>query len=288
MPTLDYAQPHSKLSRRAAKVIVAAVLLLALILAGWRASTWYQQWQSARLANAYRLIDTEIPGTEVYFRDKLLGKTPLILSKADCAAIGLPVAAGTSIDFDGWGEGVAFHDPMTNSDPRLMFKVPAGDASLFLTYETPWGSRTKTAGGWDLPNGFRSKFLSRGQNGIGVIVNIDFDPKPDPAEKLLKVKVSVTNSGRNPYTGFRPEVELHWGTLDAQWQRRSHKTFKLPAEWRNIAPGQTLQTEVEIPSPGATGDYSVFATLNLFQNAKDNYLAGTGSVYSDSKLLHVP
>ncbi len=285
MPTLDYAQPHSKLSRRTAKVIVAAVLLLALILAGWRASTWYQQWQSARLANAYRLIDTEIPGTEVYFRDKLLGKTPLILSKADCAAIGLPVAAGTSIDFDGWGEGVAFHDPTTNSDPRLMFKVPAGDASLFLTYETPWGSRTKSAGGWYLPNGFRSKFMARGQDGIAV--SIDFNPKPDPAERLLKVKVSVTNSGAIAYRGFRPEVELLWGTFYVQWQRRSGKTFKLPADWADIAPGQTLQTTVEIPLPASAGDYSVFATLHVFQNEKDDYLVGVGGGYSDSKLLHV-
>jgi hypothetical protein len=143
-------------------------------------------------------------------------------------------------------------------------------------------------GGWELPNGFRARFLSRGQNGVAVVVNIDFNSKPDPSEKLLKLKVSATNSASVPFSGFRPEVEVLWGTFDVQWQHRSHKTFKLPAEWANIAPGQTLQTTVEIPLPGPRGDYSVFATLNLFQNEKDDYLVRPGSVYSDSKLLHVP
>lgn len=287
MATLDYAQSPPRPSRRIIYAIVAAVLLATLIVGGWKVPTWYQQWQAARLANAYRLIDAEIPGTEVYFRDKLLGKTPLILSKADCAAFGLPVAPGTLVDSDGWGEGLSFHDPPTNSDPRLMYKVPSNHASSFLTYETPWGLRTKMSGGWDLRNGFRSRFMSRGQNGIGVIVSIDFNTKPDPSQKSLKVNVSVTNSGSAPYRGFRPEIELLWGTFDVQWQHRSHKTFALPAGWANIAPGQTLQTTVEIPLPAAAGDYSVFATLNVFQSESGNYLVGQGSVYSDSRLLRV-
>src|SRR6266487_1848733 len=120
MPTLDYAQSRPKLSRRIIAAIVAALSLIAIIVVGLKVPTWYQQWQAARLANAYRLIDAEISGTEVYFREKLLGKTPLILSKADCAAFGLPVTPGMLLDSDGWGEGLSFHDPTTNSDPRLM------------------------------------------------------------------------------------------------------------------------------------------------------------------------
>jgi hypothetical protein len=288
MPTLDYAQSPRTTSRRTITIIVVAILLVALIFVGWEAPKWYRQWQAARLAGAYRLIDAQIPGTEVYFRGKLLGKTPLVLSKADCAAVGLPVTAGRIFDLDGWGEGVAFHDPKTNSDPRLMFKVPASDASSFLTYDTPWGSRTKMGGGWDLPNGIRSKFMSRGQNGIGVLVNINFNAKPDPSDKFLKISVSATNSGAVAYSGFRPEIEVLWGTFDVQWQRRSHQRFPLPDEWASIVPGQTLRTTVEIPVPAAAGDYSVFATLNVFQNKSDDYLAGHGSVYSDSKLLCLP
>jgi hypothetical protein len=81
---------------------------------------------------------------------------------------------------------------------------------------------------------------------------------------------------------------MYWGTFDVQWQHRSSKTFTLPAEWANIAPGQTLHTTVEIPLPEVAGDYSVFAIFNLFKNEKDDHLAGQGSGYSDSKLLRVP
>jgi hypothetical protein len=257
-----------------------------MIIVGLKVPGWYRQRQAARLANAYRVIDAEIPGTEVYFRDKLLGKTPLILSKADCAALGMPVTSGTRLDMDGWGEGLCFEDPTTNSYPRLMYKVPSSSAGSFLTYQTPWGSRTKMGGAVLPSNGLRAIFMPRGQN-VGVDINIDFNSQSDPAQKLLKVKLSITNGGSSAYVGFRPEVELHWGTFDVQWQHRSHKTFPLPAEWANIAPGQTLQTTVEIPLPEVAGDYSVFATFDLFENEKGDNL-GDGSGYSDSKLLHVP
>jgi hypothetical protein len=121
-----------------------------------------------------------------------------------------------------------------------------------------------------------------------MVVNINFNSSYNPSDKPLKVIVSVTNNGIAPYRGFRPEIELLWKTFDVQWHQRSHKTFKLPADWANIAPGQTLQTTVEIALPATAGDYSVFAVFNLFQNEKDDYLVGHGSVYSDSKLLRLP
>jgi hypothetical protein len=263
-------------------------IILALAVVGSIVLAWHHHWQAARPANAYRLIDAEIPGTEVYFREKLLGKTPLILSKADCASFGLPVTPDTLVDSDGWGEGLPFEDPTTDFHPRLMHKVPSSHASSFLNYETPWGLRTKLSGGWALPNGFRSKFMSRGQNGVGVVVNIDFNSQPNPTDKLLQVNVSVTNSGSRPYGGFRPEIELLWGTFEVQWQHRAHKTFALPAEWAKIEPGQMLHTIVEFPLPETAGVYSVFATFNVFQNEENSLLIGHGSVYSDSKLLRVP
>src|SRR4051812_12767346 len=114
MPTLDYSPSRPRFSRRTINRIVAALVLVVVIVVGWKVPAWYQRWQAARLASAYRLIDAEIPGTEVYFRDKLLGKTPLILSKTDCAALGLPVTSGTCVEMDGWCEGLCFDDPTTN------------------------------------------------------------------------------------------------------------------------------------------------------------------------------
>jgi hypothetical protein len=121
-----------------------------------------------------------------------------------------------------------------------------------------------------------------------VILSINFNSEPAPAEKLLKVNVSVNNQGNIAYSGARPEPQVLWGTFDVQWDRRSGKTFPLSTEWANLAPGQTLQTTVEIPLPEASGDYSVFALFSLFQKEKTDQLVGLGSVCSDSKLLRMP
>lgn len=192
------------------------------------------------------------------------------------------------VDSDGWGEGLCFHDPVTNTDPRLMYKVPPTYAASYLNYETPWGMRTKMAGGWGSSNGFRSNFMSREQSGTGVILQLDFASKLVPSDKVVKVLVTASNNGSAVYSGSRPELELHWGTFDIQWQHRFSKTFKLPFEWANIAPGQTLQTTLSIHRPATAGDYSLFATFNLFQPDRDDYLVGKGAVYSDSKLLRIP
>jgi hypothetical protein len=285
MPTLDYSPSRPRLSRRSINAIIAAVILVALIIVGWKTPGWYRQWQAARLANAYRVIDAEIPGTEVYIHDKLLGKTPLILSKADCAAVGLPTSPATRVGFDGWAEGLPFEDPTTNSYPRLMYKVPSSHASLFMTCETPWGLRTKLNGAMGLSNGSSTYFMPRGAN--GVIVSINFNSQPDPSQKVLKLNMSVINQGNSAYSSSQPSLQMLWGTFDVQWDHRSGKKFPLPADWKSLAPGQTLQTTVEIPLPDAPGDYSVFAILNFFQN-EGNGPVGLGSVYSDSKLLRMP
>ncbi len=101
--------------------------------------------------------------------------------------------------------------------------------------------------------------------------------------------VTATNNGTSTYSGYRPEVELYWGTFDVQWEHRSHKAFALPADWAKMSPGQSRQKVVELPLPAA-GDYSVFATLDVFRNEKGEnlYLVGAGSGHSDAKLLHVP
>jgi len=276
------------MNRRQFTLRTLFLLLTAVgIAVGFFAHRWNAAREAARLANAYRLLDSEIAGTEVYFRDKYLGKTPLALSREDCVTLGLPASPVTVIDADGWGEGISFHDPSLTTNPRVMFKVRANLAADYLSYETPWGSRTKTAGGWELPNGFRSKFMSRGNWG-GLSLQIDFSNKPDPADKVLKVRVTAANNGTAVYSGFRPRVDVHWGTLDARWASRAHKGFWMPAEWAHLAPGQSLRTTAEIPLPATSGDYSVFATSNLFRNNTDDYLVAPGSVYSDSKLLHIP
>ena len=127
----------------------------------------------------------------VFFRDRDLGSVPVLLSKKECADLGLPTAPTAGIDHDGWGEGIVFFDRAQNVDTRLMLKVPDRAASRYLTIETPWGPRTKNAGGWDLPNGFRSRFMTRGQDGLGMTTTLDFDPSPRPGADKVTVTITV-------------------------------------------------------------------------------------------------
>jgi len=294
MQTLDYSKTQRRSSR---SLFYGAGFFVALAAFVLLVSMRPQKRPPATASvRPFFLVDSTVPGTAVYFRDKLLGKTPLSLSKADWTRFGLPVTTGQSAspsgivnsDPDGWGEGLCFHDPATNTDPRLMYKVPPSYEKSYLEYDTPWGKRTKMACGEGGSGGFRSYFMSRGQDGIGVLLRIDLANAVASSDRKVNLVVTASNTGSAAYSGVRPEVEFLWGTFDVQWQHRFHKTSKLPPEWANIAPGQTLQTTLSIDLPKVSGDYSLFAILNLFQPEHGEYLVGKGSVYSDSKLLKVP
>lgn len=286
MPILDYGRPSPHLHSLIKRVCLVFAIG-AFALAAWKAPTWYARYQAYRIARAYRLIDADVPGTEVFLRDKLLGTTPLILSRSRCAALGLPTTPDSFVDHDGWGEGILMCDPKTEAQTRLMLKVPPTETAKYLHYETPWGTRTKQRGGLIFPNGAHSAFQPGTQNGKTLDVSLTFNSSPAAADQTLSVTVRVINPTPAPVTGFRPSLMFLWGTLDVNWQSRFTREFPLPPEWSTIPAGKSLETVVEIPLPTAPGDYSLFGTFHHFVARSGNTLAGNGSRYSDSKLFHI-
>jgi hypothetical protein len=292
---LDY-QPRER-RRIARQTILAALVVIAAVvlsLGSWRFLIWRQQAraaqfaaaQAARFANAYCVIDSTVPDTDIYFRDKLLGRTPVVLAKEDLMRLGLVSRYENAIEYDLWGEGLVFFEPSTNSYPRLTYKVPDNQAAAFLHYETPWGIRTKSYGAKGTRNRFWAGFMSRNKNGI--VVDIRLPAIRSPFDKDLKVAVAVTNNGTAAFSGYHPELELHWGALDTQQGQRFHQTYSLGMQWANLAPGDSRQTILDMPLPEQSGEYSVFATLQVFRDEQAQRLISGGCMYSDSRLIRIP
>ncbi len=230
-------------------------------------------------------IDAEVPGTEVYFRDKLLGVVPLQLSKKDCLGLGLIESSNAILDDDGWGEGIPFSDLASNTYRRVMLKVPPRVESGYFVYETRWGLRTKNGQCYLETNSIRSTMMSKSKWPKGFSLQIDLPATATITDQFLNVTASLTNSSTNVIAGLRPQLEMHWGTFDVQWQGRKCKKFPLPGEWGTIKPGQSLDYSTQIPVPKTPGDYSVFATFFQFKDETTDY--GAFSSYTDSKLLRV-
>lgn len=264
------------------KKLFTCVLGVALFAACWIGMAHLRR---DPLNEPFYMVDADVPGTETYFRDKLLGVAPVHLSKNECLAMGLIASTNAFVDSDGWGEGIPFNDLSSNTYMRVMYKVPAYLESNYFIYETPWGLRTKNAGGYKCTNGFQSIMMSKSRWPKGFSVQIDVPSTASVTNNFLKVTASLTNLSTNVIAGFRPQLEMHWGTLDVQWLYRNCMKFPLPNEWGTIHPGQSLKYEMRIPVPKSPGDYSVFATFDQFKDETSGY--GAFGSDTDSHLLHV-
>lgn len=259
-------------------------LLVAIVFAaGWIGIAYLRK---DPLSKAFYLVDSDVPGTEIYFRDRLLGTVPVWLSKRECLNLRLIESTNVFLDTDGWGEGIPFSDLSSNTHMRVMFKAPSLVESNYFIYETPWGTRTKNGGGYLYTNGIRSIMMSKSEWPKGFSIQIDLPKNIAVTEESVKITAFVKNAGTNLIAGLRPQLTVLCRTFDVQWQNCECHKFSLPGEWSQIGPGQMMNFAVNLPIPKAAGDYSVFATLDLFEDKTTENLA-YGSFYTDSKLLHI-
>ena len=98
-------------------------------------------------------IDSEVPGSEVFFGGQKLGTVPITLSSNDLVRLGIP---NPRVDTNFWftpdPKGWALSGTSKEGNPEraeFMYLVPEKVRSDYVSFETQWGSRTK-------PNGFSS------------------------------------------------------------------------------------------------------------------------------------
>lgn len=230
-------------------------------------------------------IDAEVANTRVFYRDQLLGTTPLPITTEMCERHGFAIPEDY-IETDGWGEWIELDASDGSGTKKLTFLVPGSVREQYLTLETPWGIRTKRSGS-------RSNYGGPPVNlTTGLMPLVDKDGirlelhdlgKCVPGDKI-DLRLTLTGMGDEPVVGFRPELMVFWGDQDAVWCNRSCSKMALGEEFATISPGDVHQITMPLNAPAEAGDYSVFVVYHLFKDEADDHLE-IGAVYSESQLL---
>jgi hypothetical protein len=233
-------------------------------------------------------LDADVPGTEVYLRAERLGTVPVTLSAKELARLGIPnprTDTNTLLNSDGFGESVFIAGTGKDVD-RFTYLVPERMRTNYVPMETPWGIRTRHAGGSFNPQKSFRVYCAKalGRDGLSL--------KLDPVESVWtnrgpwKYRVTLSNHGAQPIRGFRPSIMI----CRSFYSPRSTigpGEVALPKQWASIDPGQSLQTEVTVGPTDVIGDYGIYAIFSLFKDPTNNILIGDGWRYSNTRLLSV-
>src|ERR1051325_5871047 len=155
-------------------------------------------------------LDADVPGAKVYLAEKELGTVPVTLSARKLAELGVPNPRNNpalTFNSDGFGETV-FIAGAGDESFRFMFLVPATVRSDYVSAETPWGLRTRHAGGSFHPGeSFRVNFAT-------VIRRDGLTLRVEPLDPVStnkvpwKLHLDLVNRGAQALHGFRPSIQI--------------------------------------------------------------------------------
>lgn len=225
------------------------------------------------------VIDTDVKGTRVFFGDSELGTVPVRLTGEKLISLGLPRtdADHVTLGGDGWGECV-FWGVEDKLEHKFHFLAP--DPELYFIAQTPWGARTRIAGGrWGEKgrNYLKAKLNPRASETIDVAIE-----DLGWTARGLSVRVRVKNTTGESFSGYRPEVSFLWGAMNTPWRRRSRHEVQLPEPWSTLDPGELQSATIDLPLGDVGDGVSLFCVFHLFKEETGGVLAGKGAVYGDS------
>jgi hypothetical protein len=224
------------------------------------------------------VIDSDVPGTKVYFGESELGVVPVRMSAKELGKLGLPRSDADRVILgsDGWGESL-FLGIEDEWEHKIHLVAP--DPGLYLTAQTPWGGRTRIAGGETSAdqNYFRAKLNRRTSEEVKVSLEL-----LGRTASGLSVRVDALNRAIEPFTGHRPELLFQWGTMTTPWRTRSSHRIELPEAWNSLEPNETHFLVIDLPFADSRDGTSLFCVMSLFEDPEGDDLAGKGGIYGDS------
>lgn len=273
---------------RRAVTISAATLLGILLLSGavhWR--------NSSSDPNAIRL-SLDIPGVPIYYKDQLLGRTPLIITADKVRDWTLPLSTTGRLKLYSWGWG----DVVMLGDGTTHLPLYAGTPGLFAgyldTFATPWGERCRMHVGRESEDGRRQEgyLYRRAELRDEPILTITLlNPQPVLAGDALKVRCTLTNPTSKHYVGRQAAIQRYCfsyvgrdpaATLLSSVRRR----VELPDTWNDLPAGATMSADLEFDAPLAADSYEFFCCWGL-SDPKPESSTLTGSCYSNMLSLPV-
>jgi len=256
---------------------------------------WLNGWPAPSPASDAITLKLDLPRVPIYYRDQLLGQTPLTITPQRVSEWNLPLQAGSQLKAYGTG----WADVLILSDGATQVPLYAGTPALFASYldrfPTPWSERC------------RMHISHEGQDGRSLsgyayrkpelrdepVLTISLlDPSSVRVGQPIRVHGALSNPTSRTYAGreakikrccfshaVRPAVNA---TLPANFRRE----VTMPASWKNFPPGATLNADLAFDAPVSPGSYEFFCTWFMYDpNPQKN--TGVGGCYSNILCLQV-
>ncbi len=271
-----------------AGVTVAMLLVLGTML-------WLNGWPSPCSAPGAITLQLDLPCVPVYYRDRLLGRTPLTMTPQRVSECDLPLAAGSQLKAFGAG----WADVLILSDGTTDVPLYAGALLLFASYldrfPTPWGERCRMHIAHQEQDGRRlSGYLCRKPElrDEPLLTISLLDPLPVRIGQPLRVHVVLNNPTSREYAGREAKINRHCFSHVAYPAARAslpsgfRREATMPDSWKNLPPGATLSADLEFDAPTSPGSYEFFCDWFLYAPAPQSN-TGVGSCYSNMLDLQV-
>ena len=236
-----------------------------------------------------RVIECTVPGTEVYYRDQLLGVVPVDLRDHADTLVTMGVTkeqieAGPMPG--GYGEGFYF-DQTYGLVPPITFRAPEPILDQYLVLETPWGKRSKLGSPWVLDIKNMETQLEALHNGDGASLTLSLAEPFVGVEESLFVEGRLTNTSFRAIVGATPNVQFLLRGFEGEEVQASSPKHDFGSEAFHLEPGGEFAFKLEIPAPDWPGHYSLLAMFHIHTGVGEDYLVGEGAIYSNSVLVEV-
>jgi hypothetical protein len=243
--------------------------------------------------HAEAVLDLDLPRVPIYYRDQMLGRTPLRITPELVREEKLPLDCSRplKLDITGWVDCVLLTDGRNTL--RLQAGLPPFFASKADTFETPWGTRSRMHCGLEEGNR-RSGFVyppPQLRNEPMFTIQLR-DAQPLKMGSVLHLHCVLNNSTGSDFLGGEAVITPHYFHFDQEprgWASLAPSLkgeATMPESWQRLAAGATLEADFDFDGPVAPGDYEYFCDWFLHA-AGMGANTGHGSVYSNIVRIRV-
>jgi hypothetical protein len=279
---------HPKIRRSLAYrwPVVAMPAIIVLAVLGYTTIQHYYQ------ASATYVLDLDLPNVPIYYKDQLLGRTPLRVTPQRIADWGLPLNPAKPVTLEGFG----WADCAVLSDGTTTLPLYAGTPWPFAGYldefDSPWGMRCRFhVGGEDGNRRIGYLYPTAERRNEPILKIQTLDAMPIAAGGPLRIKCVLNNPTSTSYAGRLATIERYCFSYETRNYNnvlppKTLREIDMPPAWNTLSPGQTLAANLMFEAPTKPGDYELFCTWFLY-DPQENSNSGPGSCYSNMLRLIV-
>jgi len=240
------------------------------------------------------VLDLDLPHVPIYYKDQMLGRTPLHITPERVRQWKLPldVTRSLTLDGSGWADCAVLSDGTARLPLYAAAPWPFG--GYVETFDSPWGERCRVDVGT-----LRDKFCSgfaypqaalRHEPMLTIRM---LDPQPLAPGAALRLHCDLKNRGEKSYAGRKATLTRVCYDFERRdkhaWSKAAgtiRSEVTMPVTWNSLPTGGAMAADVEFDTPTVPGNYEIFCMWFLYvPDERSN--TGAGSTYSNVLCMRV-